>query len=398
MKRVINLRKRAFIFVILFLSPLLFVTNLLINGQVLRNHAENRVTSTFNYLLEYDFMSQQFQQNLESALLDQFPGSENLKVEYKKAVAKVENAFRKNVLNISCATERYEVRDGIYNLFCDDYLVWSSSSKERMERISTSFVEMLNNHKIDAEMYAYFINDSKTFDDHEKKENKEIYNTFKQSLSSYDVSTDELEINSLEDFKHYFYKTDHHWNLYGSYQGYQDVIELLLGNEELIKPIRQVNFNLNYCGSFCRMIGYYDYTDLFSIYEFKYPELEIFINGESGKYGLEKEYIEAWQLEKNSNFYGGVYGGNYGELTMHNKNGEGKENLLVFATSFINPINKLIANHFNSVYVIDLRHYENDFGKKFDIENYIEEHSIDKVLFLGDLDFYSEFPKLMEGE
>ena len=58
--------------------------------------------------------------------------------------------------------------------------------------------------------------------------------------------------------------------------------------------------------------------------------------------------------------------------------------MLILSSSFSNPINGLIASHFNRTYVIDGRHY-NDF-KVFD---YIEKNNINKVLIIMDFNFVS---------
>ena len=86
--------------------------------------------------------------------------------------------------------------------------------------------------------------------------------------------------------------------------------------------------------------------------------------------------------------YAGFYGSDYGEVIydFHNK----KDNLLIFSNSYSNPINELIASSFNKTYIIDLRAYELDLGKTFDIDSYIKENKIDKILFLGDYNFYTD--------
>ena len=45
---------------------------------------------------------------------------------------------------------------------------------------------------------------------------------------------DHLKYRTFEQFCDYFYSTDHHWNHRGSYQGYVDIVHMLLGEEEEI--------------------------------------------------------------------------------------------------------------------------------------------------------------------
>ena len=62
--------------------------------------------------------------------------------------------------------------------------------------------------------------------------------------------------------------------------------------------------------------------------------------------------------------------------------------LLLIASSYSNPINGLIASHYDQTYVIDLRYYEEWAGRPFDIVSYAAEKEIDDVLLLGDIEMF----------
>lgn len=57
--------------------------------------------------------------------------------------------------------------------------------------------------------------------------------------------------------------------------------------------------------------------------------------------------------------------------------------------SYDNAILKLMASHFDRVYSVDLRSYEQDMGKPFRMAEYLREHDITKVLWIGSLMFYT---------
>ncbi len=76
-------------------------------------------------------------------------------------------------------------------------------------------------------------------------------------------------------------------------------------------------------------------------------------------------------------------------MVEYRYNQPAKGNIVIFAESFSNPINELIAAHFNHTYFIDLRHYERDYGKPFDFGDFIEGKNIDQVLLTGYLYFYA---------
>lgn len=56
--------------------------------------------------------------------------------------------------------------------------------------------------------------------------------------------------------------------------------------------------------------------------------------------------------------------------------------------SYDNAVLKLLASHFNNTYSIDLRYYEAYMGQSFSLSEYLREHEIDKVLLIGNIDYY----------
>lgn len=51
------------------------------------------------------------------------------------------------------------------------------------------------------------------------------------------INTGALYINGPEEYKRYFYKTDHHWDTEGQLKGYEGMIQLLLGKDEELLDI-----------------------------------------------------------------------------------------------------------------------------------------------------------------
>lgn len=61
---------------------------------------------------------------------------------------------------------------------------------------------------------------------------------------------------------------------------------------------------------------------------------------------------------------------------------------MIIGESYDNAILKLISTHYNKTFSIDLRHYERQFGKKFNYLEYIKKNNINKTLLIGNIDFY----------
>lgn len=93
--------------------------------------------------------------------------------------------------------------------------------------------------------------------------------------------------------------------------------------------------------------------------------------------------------------YGGVYGWDNGEVILDTGT-TGRGNLLMLGESYDNAILKLMASHFDRVYSVDLRSYEQDMGKPFRLAEYLREHRITKVLLIGSTPFFTSDDFMVE--
>ena len=169
---------------------------------------------------------------------------------------------------------------------------------------------------------------------------------------------------------------------------YTQIAEMFDDAQNIIKPVETVTFDdIVFYGSRSRISQIFDYKEPFTVYKFNFPEFTIINDKLYDTYGNEENYFKGkYNRSRLTNHYGEFYGGDSGEVIFDFNNND-KDNLLVLGSSYTNAINKLIASHFNKTYVIDLRHYEEVMGEKFDIKRYIEENNIDKVLIIADYSF-----------
>ncbi len=199
-----------------------------------------------------------------------------------------------------------------------------------------------------------------------------------------------LTVNSPEDYQNYFYKTDHHWDVGGQYQGYKDIIRLVKGPDERLVKVETIMLpDLKYNGYKSRSLGDYTIFDQFGLLKGRLGEHETYLNGQLGQYGNKEAYEKGnYTLEGGFPYYADCNGGDYGQVAFQfNQPDEG--NILVFVESFSNPINEFIASHFNNTYFVDLRHYTNDYGRHFDFGDFVQTNDIDGVLFMGYYFFYA---------
>ena len=327
-------------------------------------------------------MTGEFQDGFEAALSDQFLGSEQIRTFYQQELRHLptfgveEGICHDRYLELTSNTER---RRGIFN--CEDYIVYLPESMDG-EREKTLMMNMEKYNHLNklGKVYYYFVDDSSSFD---FARNERVVN-YPEKLrvglkggSGFDF----LKYDNFEEYKKYFYKTDYHWNYRGSYQGFLDIVKML-GVERVAEPRGVFTNHENFFGSHARGTSNYDFGEEFEFYEFEIPKHEVWINGEPGQYNHFEEYKRHdYEYGKTENYYGYVYGEDYGEVKF-DFGRPGKENLLIISNSYSNAINELIAQYFNKTYVVDLRYYKETFGKNFEASSYLKEKKIDKVLVL----------------
>ncbi len=345
---------------------------------------ENRNLAKFENFKLKDFLDGSFQDNLEDALSDQFIGGETI----KKTMKKLQNSI--NALNAPrsvCENEYVSLGGSYYTFNCENYIlidlpVYDNFDNWYIKKRVNEFNSL--NKKID--VYYYIINRGFNYNFKDNTITSNLKNFLKDNLVNY-KGLDDLKVESFEKYKKFFYKTDHHWNALGSYEGYRDIANMFGFIPK--KPKRFVTFeDTIFYGSEARNIAFYDIKEKFSAFEFEYNKHNEYVNGSLLQYGKYPSYFAGIYSNSPLNqYYMDFYGPDVGEVKYDYSN-QNKDNLLILSSSFSNPINPLIASHFNKTYIVDLRHYEN-----FIIDDYLKKNDINKVLFIMDYNFIksSEF-------
>lgn len=341
---------------------------------------ENRTLNKFEQFTISNFINGSYQNNLENAFTDQFIGSGSIKVLMNKYLNIVSNTKLKYAF---CENEYLSLGYDNYMYNCHNSIVKKPVAlSEELKKEILNKINSFNYLNEYTEMYYYYIPTSETYDFKTNNPTIDVDKLFAENMIG-DYHYSSLQINSFDDYANNFYKTDHHWNHIGSYNGYLDIMKML-NVDETIKPTEEVVFDdIQFYGSSGRKIRMDEYKDTFTVYKFDFPELSTTIDGIANqKYGYQEEYYnnDYNKTDPYINHYGMFYGDDYGEIKYTNDNQD--ENILIISNSFSNAVNNLIASHFNNTYVIDLRYYEKVKGFKFDIKQYIKDNDIDKTLIL----------------
>lgn len=279
----------------------------------------------------------------------------------------------------------------IYSLGDSDWLIERWTQKYKPDNTLTqakSFTKVTSAIK-SVKSYVYLINSSRTMNLDDLTAEPAVWTIIKENYPNSTI--DSLQIDSLDTYKKYFYKTDHHWNYYCSYLGYKQIIHMLLGEDEpVLEPVETVEFPIMFNGSYNKRLGRKDSDQHFTVYRFNYPEMTVRINGKKKKaYGRQETYLGGkYSKKKLTNHYEEFYGGDEGIVEFCTDRPE-KENIIIFCNSFSNAVKMLIASHFNHTYFVDLRHYQDHMGEKFNTSKSIKSWKVTKVMLLGDGAFFS---------
>lgn len=386
------MKKIKVIFILIYMLVSIWTIILVFKGQKDIMVSENRVAKQIPTFEVTKFINSSYQKDLEESLNDQFIKGES----FKTYLIGYQNTLYHKVYSTVFSNQRnnsyYSVSKGYMGYDNADYLLYGVYSSDIVKTQKEEFVkisEPFNNIK-NVDKYLYFVNTEQTIDF--RNINEEIYNDISSLYSTFKSSS--LKINSFEEYKNYFYKTDHHWNYKGSYQGYKDIINLMLGKQEpVLEPQEEKKFDFNFYGTKANRSKFYSYKENFTVYTYNLPTHKTYINGKETEYGLSSQYLKGeYPNDPNISHYAAYYGGDYAEI-IYDFDKPNKENLLIISGSFSNAINNLIASHFNKTHIIDLRHYKN-----FNVDEYIKENKIDKLIFITYISHCKTDEFLLGGE
>ena len=378
-------RRTSLMLIICCALPVLLVLAVLFTGQKDVSDAENRTLRRYPAFSLKSFLDGTFQADLEQALSDQYPYGP----EIKSAVLDAQNTLtRAEGALLGTGGDVYmEITAGYAHFAGDEHRIvempWAVGRDEaRIAAAAEAF-----NHVAGVKKYVYFIRNSRAQDfTLTEAENTAVYDRVRAAYHADGYGC--FAAADYEDFCRWFYQTDHHWNHRGADRGYREIMALLGRENEIRQPEREWTFDVVFNGSYARQTRELCADERFGAYTYDLPRARVTLNGKKGTYGHAALYEkDRFPTDELRNHYAYYYGGDYGEIAVEGGGADGR--LLIVADSYSNPLNLLLASHFESTYIIDLRYYEKDMGKPFDWDAYIAEHRIDTVLMLGDIALYA---------
>ncbi|MHB1152152.1 MAG: hypothetical protein ACYCWE_15595 [Eubacteriales bacterium] len=196
------------------------------------------------------------------------------------------------------------------------------------------------------------------------------------------VKYDYLKVNTLEDSISKLYLSDHHWNAYGMYEGYCDIINMISADSPSIgKPRAQgEKYDIPdavFSGSNARTHGYYNYFDVFYFYDYNLPEHKIITTNPYNGFDVNMEKYLAGKFDKDLNTDHYVLFYPYTEYVKYPESKTGRR-LLVLGDSYSRGISELLCSNFDETYIFDFRRID-EIG---DYNKFIADKGITDVLFM----------------
>ena len=316
--------------------------------ESLKTYLENRANNYFPFYIKLNEIYQGFNFKTNSLLYEDVPIKTNSDGEY---------LF-------------YNVKDKFY------YLETDLNKEELDERLEKQINFFNNLASLNIETYIYLPTryELTTF----KKNNLSNYITLFEKKLNDKIKVTHMKITDIEDYKNKYYKTDHHWNMYGAIEGYKDIMKMMEVPTIDNLKIKQVG-ETNYYGSMAKTAMNSQISDKILDVDLKL-DYDVLVNGKE-----KDELFKPRTIAKNKkniyyDYYVQYFNGQYGNIIYDYKQPE-KENLLIFSDSFAWQIDYLIAASFNKTYVINLR-YDDYLYNSIDIKQYMKDNNITKVLFL----------------
>lgn len=329
-----------------------------------------------------------FQDTFEKAFQDQFIKRQSIIQVYRFIEHQL---YKLSILNPKDYT-LIKIGNDVYTFKVnEEYLVgWPIVKNDKYKKgveLFTKNINEISKKYPDINFYVYKpfrITESNWFD---KDNGFTSYGTYYRELliSNLDKKIIFLEnkIEDFEEYKKYYFKTDPHWNIYGSYEGYKVFCNALNRNYSDVicrqYDSEYVFEDFDYYGQYGRYSSHLTSPDKFIDLNFdQLPNYKTYVNGVEDKYSKKEEFKNNEIEEFYWTYIYSIYHGNDEALVEYQVENQTGRVLLCFVDSYSSPIKFLIASHFDHAYFVDPRS-----NPEFNFKIFMEEHKITDIMYLG---------------
>ncbi len=175
-----------------------------------------------------------------------------------------------------------------------------------------------------------------------------------------------------------YFKTDHHWTTYAAYLAYEAFC--LLHNDTAI-PLSQFSpecVRKDFYGTlYSKAPDFCTQPDLLYL-PCAIPETDVSINKKKS------EGIYDWGKLQSKDKYGVYFGGNFGQITIHNESSSNGKALLIIKDSFANSLVPYLIDSYETILLVDFRYYNKPLSRL------IEKTQPDETLILYEISNFAQ--------
>lgn len=320
---------------------------------------ENRYLAQFQAPTLSTLKSGKFMEDFEQYVIDQFPLRDEwiqLKAWCERLVGKQEN-------------------NGVY-LGTDGQTLFAQYTKPSLEDLTTR-VEYVNQlgANVDADVYFALIPDKSYVWADRLPDRAPLVDDGSTIQEAMDLTGDDVTYIDLRDALHgdnVFYRTDHHWTLFGAYQGYQALTQAM-GAQTVTPAGEPTQVSDSFYGTTYSSSGA-GWVRPDEMYTWVSPQGITVTSYRNGQEGEESQlYDESFLAKKDK--YSMYLGGNQPLCVLSNPQAQGGK-LLVIRDSYSDTLAPFLAQSYQEVHLFDVRYNLSS------VRQYVEEHGIDQVLVL----------------
>ena len=178
----------------------------------------------------------------------------------------------------------------------DHFILINVSKKEDLDKRLNEQINFFNEVSSICNTYIYFANRYEFYPFSKVNNINDMVRYYNKFKSSVNAKIGELKVSNKEEYLKYFFKTDHHYNMYGAYASYKDIMTLMN------RPYKERNIfkvdGITYMGSMAKSSYNTSLTD--NLYDIEYSKnYNIYVDDSSDL----KLYKEHKIKNTNNKFY-----------------------------------------------------------------------------------------------
>jgi len=194
----------------------------------------------------------------------------------------------------------------------------------------------------------------------------EELNAIRSAVGSNAKVVDLFDVLSDKTGNDFYFKTDHHWNAYGAYEGYKGLAAAM---GIIPVPVDDFDFkvasNAFYGTLYSKAVLTNQVPDILYLPVYK---KQMTLIQQTGKQSHDSIYWEEFLQKKDK--YSTFLGGNHSVDVVKNADVKNGKKLLILKDSFANSMVPFLATNFSEIHIIDLRYYNQN------IYDYIQQNGI----------------------